>query len=250
MCGISACGNICYNVSVPQVFDTIISFPSISSNRRTFLHIIQNKLMKACRRHIWNSRHSYSTWASTSHFCGNSNDNFTFGTTAADFFSYASNIGLISFDSTSQMISTWAYHCSAQFVQPSPCRIVTAKAKNTLQSKCARPILLTRNKPYCEEPSPKWFVSFMKQCSSSNRCLTFTFSAQKKSSPHYRRIFLKNSARRTTKALRPSKLRNIGKAGLFSAKPFIKFLECSRVVNATNWVPSLFHSHILHVVAG
>jgi hypothetical protein len=54
------------------------------------------------------------------------------------------------------MTSPWAYHCSTQFVQPRPCRIVTTKAQNTLQPKCARPILLTRNKPYCEEPSPKW----------------------------------------------------------------------------------------------
>jgi hypothetical protein len=64
------------------------------------------------------------------------------------------------------------------------------------------------------------------------------------------RIYLKKSTGGATKALWPSKLRNIGKAVLFSAKPFIKFLECSRIVNATNWMPSLFHPHILYVVAG
>ena len=250
MCRIATCGNIFYNMSVPQVFNTIISFPTICSNRRTLLHIIQNKFMKICRRDVRDNRHSYSTWASPSHFCGNCDDNFTFSTTTSDSFTYTSDIGLIDFIRTSQVAPTWAYHCSTQFVQPSPCSIITAKTQDTFKPKCACSILLARNKPYCEKPSSKWFVSLMKQCSCSNRCLPFTFSTQKKASLHFRRVFLYNSARWTNKTLRPSKLRNIGKAGLFSAKPFIKFLECSRVVNATNWVPSLFHSHILHVVAG
>ncbi len=134
MCRLAISSNSCCKVPVAQVFNAMISFPAISTNSRSFLHIVQNKLIKVYGRYIRNNRHSYSAW--------------------------------------------------------------------TL------------------------------------------------SSSHNRRVFLRNATRRTNEVLRPPELRNISKAGIFSAKPFIKFLECSRRINSTNWVLSLFHSHILHVVPG
>ncbi len=139
------------------------------------------------------------------------------------------------------MVATRTYHCSTQFMHPGPCSIVTAKTKNTLQSKCAGSILLARYKPDSKEPAPQRLVCFVKQCSSSNGCLPFAFAAQKKTPAHNRRVFFKNSARRATKTLRPPECQNICKASLFGAKPLIKFLECSRIVNVTNRMPLLFH---------
>ena len=90
----------------------------------------------------------------------------------------------------------------------------------------------------------------MKQCSSSNGRLPFTFSAKKETTPHQRWLLRINPANGATKTFRPSKFRNIIQAGIFDAKPFIKFRECSRIIKAGNWVSWLFHDHILHRMAG
>ncbi len=50
--------------------------------------------------------------------------------------------------------------------------------------------------------------------------------------------------------LRPPELHNVGMASLFSAKPFIKFLERTGIIDATNGMFFLFYSYILHVVVG
>ena len=250
MCGISARGNIRYNMTVANAFNAIIPFPTIRSNGRALLHIVRNKILKAFSRYIWNHRHSYPTWTWASHLSCNDNNDFSIGAAAPDFFSYTANIGLINFYGTSEKTTTRTYHCPTQFVHPGPRSIIAAKTEDTFQSKCAHPIFLTGDKPYGKEPNPKRFVCFMKQCPGGNRCLALTFSAQKKSSSHDRRIFFKKSTRRASKTLRPPEFRNIVKAGLFSAKPFIKFLERSRIVTATDRIIVLFNGCILHLAYG
>jgi hypothetical protein len=90
----------------------------------------------------------------------------------------------------------------------------------------------------------------MKQRSRSDGRLPFTFSAKKKATLHQRwfvRVYPTTGANKT---FRPSKFRNIAKADIFTAKPFIKLLESSRIINAGNGVPWFFHDHILHPVLG
>ena len=79
---------------------------------------------------------------------------------------------------------------------------------------------------------------------------SFTLSAKKKTTPHERRLVRFFSTTGANKAFTPSKFRNKFKASTFAAKPFIKVLECSRIINARNGVPCLFHDHILHLVVG
>ncbi len=67
---------------------------------------------------------------------------------------------------------------------------------------------------------------------TSNGCLTFTVSAQKQTTPHQRRLLCIAPATGTTETFRPSKFRNIVKASIFAAKPLIKLLERSRIINA------------------
>jgi hypothetical protein len=62
-------------------------------------------------------------------------------------------------------------------------------------------------------------------------------SAKKKTTPHQRWLLRVGSATGATKTFRPSKLSNIVKTSIFVAKPFIKFLECSRIINTGNGVP-------------
>jgi len=77
----------------------------------------------------------------------------------------------------------------------------------------------------------------MKQGSSSDRYLPFTFSAEKETTPHQRWLLGTESAIGTSKTFGPAKFRNIVKASTFAAKPFIKLLESSRIINAGNGVP-------------
>jgi hypothetical protein len=90
----------------------------------------------------------------------------------------------------------------------------------------------------------------MKQRSRSDGRLPFTFSAKEKTTSHQGWLVSPFSTTGTNKAFWPSKFRNIFKASIFAAKPFIKVLERSRIINARNGVPWLFHDHILHLVAG
>jgi hypothetical protein len=90
----------------------------------------------------------------------------------------------------------------------------------------------------------------MKQSSGSDGRLPFTFPAKEKATPHQRRLVSFFSTTGVNEAFRPSKFRNIFKASIFVAKPSIKILECSRIINARNGVPWLFHNHMLHLVAG
>ena len=86
-------------------------------------------------------------------------------------------------------------------------------------------------------------------CSTTHNIL---FSATNDEFARYHQggLFRYRSAVGADKAHRPSKPRDKGKAGILAAKPFIKLLECSRIINTGDGVPLLFHGPILHLAAG
>ncbi len=250
MSRVFTCRDVRHNMPVTQGFYAFIAVPSISPNFRSPLHTIQHEFVKAHHRYIWNDRHTYSTCTTPSNFCCYSYDRLSLSATTADFRPTASNVSFINFNSSGQLVSSGAYHRTTQFMKPNPCSIVTAKTEDPLQPKSTGSMFLTRHKPHGKKPCPKWFVSSMKQRSRSNGCLTFTVSAQKQTTPHQRRLLCIAPATRTTETFRPSKFRNIVKASIFAAKPLIKLLERSRIINAGHGLAWLFHNHILHLVAG
>jgi hypothetical protein len=82
----------------------------------------------------------------------------------------------------------------------------------------------------------------MKQSSRSDGRLPFAFQAKEKTTPHQGGLVSFFSTTGASKAFRPSKFRNIFKTSIFAAEPSIKILECSRIINARNGVPLLFHN--------
>jgi len=66
-------------------------------------------------------------------FGGDRNYGLGFGIPAALAFFHTANIGLVNLHRSTERVSSRANHCPAQLVQPSPGRLVTAEAKNTLQ---------------------------------------------------------------------------------------------------------------------
>jgi hypothetical protein len=80
--------------------------------------------------------------------------------------------------------------------------------------------------------------------------LPFTFSAKKEATLHLRGFFRSFSANGAAESFWPPKLGNVAKAGLFAAKPFVKLLERSRIINARNRVILFFHDYMLRYVVG
>jgi len=245
---ISTCRDIRHNVPVSQSFYVGITTPSISVDFNSLLHVVHYKFIKARRRYIWNDRHAYSARATPANFCSDCNNGLSLSATTANFHPNTSDVGFINFSSARQLISSGAYHRATQLMEPSPCSIITAKTKNPLQSKSTLSMFLTRYKPHGEKPCSKGFVSSMKQRSRSNGRLPFTLPAKIETTPRQRRILTLKSTTWANETIRPSNFRNVVNASIFAAKPFIKLLECSRIISTGNGVLWLAHNRRLDLV--
>jgi len=247
---VSTCRYVGSNVFISQPVKAIVAGPSISIDLRSWCHVSRNKRMKAGGGYIRNNRHAYSAGATAADFCGYRYNRFSFSATTPSFLANTSNVGFVDFNTSSELLSAWAHHCSAQLMEPIPCRMVAAQPKHPLQAQSASAILLARDKPYCKKPRTKWLVRSVKQCSGSDGSLPLTLSTKIKAPPHQPRLIGTVPAFGATKTIWPSKSRNVVKTGLFTAKPLVEFFECSRIINANNWEPRFFHVHILYLVVG
>ena len=250
MSRISTCGNICHNMIEAQFLDAFIPVPSVSPDFSAHFHVIQKKFVKARCGHIGNNGHAYSSRTASPDFCCYGNNRLPLSTSPTDLRPTASNICLIYFNGSGQFISASAHHRTTQFMKPNPRCIVAAKSKNSFQTESVSSMLLACHKPHGKKPSPQGFVGLVKQCSRSYRCLPFTFSAKKETTPHHRRLFRGISATGATESFRPPKLGNVVEACLFATKPFVKLLERPRIVYSGNRVSMVFHDQILRYVAG
>ena len=250
MSRIPAIRDICYTMFVAHNLYTVIPRPSVRSKLGSPLHIIPDESTKAWRRQVSDLGHANSTCTTTTHFRCYGHDRLSLSTSTANFFPGSADVFFIYFNLASQLIPSGTHHRPTQFMQPRPCRIITAKTENPFQSESIGSMFLTRHKPHSKKPCPKWFVTPMKQSSRSNGRLPFAFSAKEKTTSHQGRFLRFFTTTRAQEAFRPSEFRNIIKASSFTAKPFLKLLECPRIINARNRVPWLFHDHILHLVVG
>src|SRR5271157_953517 len=250
MSRISTCRDVGDNMIVTQFLDALIPAPAISPDFSSRFHVIFNESVKARCGDIGNNGHAYSTRSTSPDFCCYGNNRLPLSTSPTDFSPTAANVCLIDFDGSGQLLSPRAHHRTTQFMEPSPRCIVAAKSENSLQTESACSMLLACQKPYGQKPGPQRFVRLVKQRSRSYRCLPFTFSAKKKAALHLRGFFRSISANGAAESFWPPKFGNVVKASLFAAKPFIKLLECSRIINARNRVSFFFHDHILRYVIG
>jgi len=247
---ISAIRDICYSMFVAHNLYTVIPRPCIRSKLGSPLDVVTDESPQRWCRQVRDLCHANSTRTTTTHFRGDCNDCLSISTSTANLGSDSSEVFFIYFNGAGQLIPSGAHHSTTQFMKPIPCSIITAKAKDPFQSESAGSVFLTRHKPHSKKPRPKRFVTAMKQCSSSNGRLPFTFSTKEKTAPHQRGVVCFFSTTGANKPFRPSKFRDICNASIIVAKPLIKFLKCSRIINARNRVSCLFHDRILHLVAG
>ena len=240
---------ICHNMLKP--IPSIPLYPDQASVRSSVpLSTLSKRNREGSVPTLGNNSHTNSAWTTTPDFRRYGNNRLSLSTSPTNLRPTSPDICLINFNVSGQLIPSRAHHRTTQFMKPSPRRIVTAKSKNPFQTESASSMFLTRHKPHGQKPSSQGFVGLVKQCSRSYRCLPFTFSAKKKATPHHRGLFRLVSATGATESFWPPKLGNVVEASLFAAKPFIKLLERSRIINAGNRVSLFFHDHMLRYVAG
>ena len=250
MSRISSIRDVRYNMLVAHNLNTVIPSPGIRSENCSSLHVIADESPQAWCRQVRNLCHTNSARATATHFRRYCNDRLSFSTATTNLAPDSPDVCFINLNLSSQLISSGAHHRTTQFMEPTPCSIITAKTKGSFQSKSAGPMLLACHKPDSEKPCPKRFVTPMKQSSRSDGGLPFTFPAKKKTTPHQGRLDGLFPATGANEALRPSEFCNKFQASMFSAKPLVKILKSSRIINTGNRVSLLFHDHSLHLVVG
>jgi hypothetical protein len=80
-------------------------------------------------------------------------------------------IGLIDLNFSVEQVSARANHGTTQSVQHGPRRLITAKTKNALESQRTDPMLLAGDVPNGGESDAKFRSGFIKNGTSSYRCL-------------------------------------------------------------------------------
>lgn len=129
-------------------------------------------------------------------------------------------------------------------MQPTPSSLVASQPKCSLQSQSITTIFLIRDMPNCQKPHTQGFTSTFKYGSSCYRCLPLTICTTNLMSRC--QPALGTVTRRTNKPIWPTKPEQVRLTGFIIWKPFIKFLYCSWIINATNWMARI--KYVAHAV--
>lgn len=97
-------------------------------------------------------------------------------TPAASFF-HAAHEGLVHLDLARQAISAWTNHGPTEFMQPCPCRLVTAQTKYALKTQCVGAVFLARHPPHHLEPQAEWLACPVEDGAGCDRDLVIALPA-------------------------------------------------------------------------
>jgi len=250
MSWVSGIRDISDNMFVAHDLHTVIPRPGISPDLGPCLHVIPYESPKARCRQVRDFCHTNPTRTTSTYFNRYCDDCLSLDTPTTNILFDSPDVCFINFNLCGQLIPARKDHGTTQLMEPGPCSIITPKTKDPFQPEGASSMFLTHHKPHGEKPGSKRFVTSMKQSPGNDGSLPLAFSTEEEAAPHQGRLVRLYTTNGTNKAFRPAKPRNIFKASVLAAKPFVKLLRCSRIINAGNWVPWLIHDHILHLVAG
>src|SRR4029079_9526912 len=173
-------------------------------------------------------------------FGGDRNYGLGFGIPAAPAFFHTANIGLVNLHRSTERVSSGANHCPAQLVQPSPGRLVTAEAKNTLQPQSTNVGLLVGDIPHCHEPHAQRLSGALKDRPSRQRRLPLAPLAMQQSPRGHPRL-AGPSAVRADESVRPAQASDILAASSVAAEPLVNFLKGPWVINSRDKVTGVLH---------
>jgi hypothetical protein len=164
---------------------------------------------------------------------------------APDTLFWATKIGFVNLDSSSKSVAPRSNHCAPQFMQPSPCRLVTPQTQDALEPKRISTGFLARHKPHSLKPCAQRLPCSLKDCACSARCLSLAARASQKASGG--RPSLISTTSRATKAVRPPKAPQIISARFVGSKPAVKFLNSPRIIHPADRTAIIAHHYILRL---
>ena len=135
---------------------------------------------------------------------------------------------LIDLDSPSESVPIGANHCTAQFMQPGPCRFVAANSQKSLHSLRASSGFLRANPPHRPKPVPQGLARPMEDRSRGRRDMLAAIRADQQ--PTTIGPGLASSAPRTPETFGPSYATEKLVTGLFRRKPGVELGKCFREV--------------------
>ncbi len=225
-------------MNIPFHFNSRVTLPAVGMNNAPRLNGLSHKGMQTLRRGIRNPFHPNSPDSPSNLFCSNHYQRLFLHLPPTDTLFQAAQIGFVHLDLTRKSVTSRSYHSPSQLMEPSPCSLIAAQSKNSLQSQRTGTIFLTGYPPYRSKPHSQWLMGVLKDSPSYHRCPVTAFSTLEESSPYWPSFLV--AATWATEAFRPTQLKKIVSARFFRRKSSFKFHKSSGVV---------FHAPILHIGA-
>lgn len=197
-----------------------ISGPTIRLHQCAWFHAFFHGLGQTRRRRVWHTLETDTSKPTIGYFHGNEDQRLTSGSTASLAGLRAADVRLIYLYRSRKPVAPRAYHCTPQFMEPSPSGAVTAQTQVALQSDCANAVLPACHMPYCPEPHMERFVRVLKNGPGRYRSLIIAVPATVKAS--FGVPSLAGTASGTPKATRPAQFRQVLKAGFFRSEALFK----------------------------
>lgn len=215
-------------MDIAQSLQLRISSPIVCTYNRTWFNALLDSRFQTLRRRVHHSPETDSSNPGAILLSCNNHQGFTCCSTTTFAGPFSSNIGFIHLYDSRKTVTPWSYHCMTKFVQPRPSRSVAAKAQDPLQPQSAHSLFLIRDVPNCSKPQLQRLSRILEYCSCCYRGLKMTFFAFIESLSNLPRFMIATT--RATKSIRPTETIKIVPAGLFGAKPFLKFHQSLRII--------------------
>ena len=215
-------------MSIAMRLQAVISLPAVSDNGAARLNGLYDEGPKTHRRGVRNPEHANPSNGFFIFFGSNGNQCFLKSLSPSNTFFKPSQIGFINLNMAGQSIPAGSNHCSPEFMKPSPCRFITAKTKNTLQTKGACTVFLGNDPPDCPEPDHQRLSCTFENGSSYDRHLTITGCTLIERPPNRPRF--SSSTDRAPETFWPAQLKQILSAFLFRGKSLFKFSKCTGII--------------------
>jgi len=215
-------------VSISFRFQPVVPSPSVSSYRRTRFHALLNGLRQTRSRRIRSQAQTNAPQRLVFVFNSNHHQLLAFRATPSFAGMFAADICFVHLNKSMQSVAAGTHHGTAQFVQPCPGGMITAKPQKALQSQSADTVLLIGDVPHGAKPLAQRLSGVLKDSPGSDGDLRRAFLALVQASlrrPGFIRI-----ATRALKTLRPTHLIQILATGFLAGKPFFKLRDRFRVV--------------------
>src|SRR5579859_7302421 len=213
---------------VARLLQRLVSKPTVGVDHASRFHRILDEGNQTPGRGIGNSPQADASDTASLFLSRNYNQGFLFGFATSHAFLQPAQKGFIDFHGPSQPFTARPDHRPAQFMQPSPGRLVAPQAQYALQPQSTDAVLLRRYPPHRPKPKGERGVGILEDRSGRHR----HFAAAIRTAPPHRteRPRLGPTAARTAKPVRPPKLKQVGPARLLRSEPRLQLRQGSRVI--------------------